>query len=291
MEATLTPNVIELEVDPGETIERTLTLSYKNGPPITAVVNRFSFRQLPDGAFDLSPVQPLEKGQLWSSAAWVTTPTETIHLSPGKEILLKVSVTVPEETEPGEHHSFLTVEFPALAGNEGISVMPRLGARLYITVRGENRQQADDVSVAFENLGPLGLPGPVAISLSFINKGTLHMDGSGKIKLQERITGATRELAFPTRRVLPDEEARLSTTLSSSGALIPLYLYHGRFELADSAVSAALPTEEFDMWLVDWYVLAAWIAAVLGVWTLWTSVTARAIKRRLRRAITAFLHE
>ena len=289
IEAMLTPNVIDLEVDPGDAVERTLTLSYKSGPPVTAIVNKFDFRQLPDGAFELLPADtaPSDEGH-WNGAAWVAPPSASPHLTSGQDLLLKVLISVPEETEPGEYHSFLGVDFPGLVSERGISLVPRLGARFYITVRGEHRRQADDVRVSFENMGPLGIPGPVEIAINLHNSGTLHLDGSGRVELQERITGATWELLLPRRRILPEEEARLTAIVSGNDGVMPLHLYHGHLILTDPALAAALPNDEFDLWLVDLPALIAWAAFVAGAWITWKSGAPQGVGRRLRRAVEAF---
>lgn len=289
IEATLAPNVLELEASPGEAVERTLTLSYKSGPPLSAVFRKFDFRQREDGAVELSPVEALQPDvRSWSGASWIDLLSPPSELAPGREYPLNLRVGVPEGTEPGEYHAFVSVDLFGLAKDDGVSLVPRLGARLYITVPGEHRRQADDVRVSVERRGPMQLAGPVEVAISLRNGGTLHLDGSGSVELRERLSGATSRLTFPPRRVLPGEEARLLAVLPSNGGAIPFGLYHGRILPSDPTLAAALRSDEVEFWLIDGQTLLAWAAVVSGLWLVWRHEMTRDLGRRLRRACAAF---
>lgn len=287
--ATLSPNILEMRAVPGDVIERSIVITYENGPPLDAVVSKHNFRQRPDGAFDLLPVDEQAAETLaWAAAAWISVPQAPFRLTPNNAYLIPIGVAVPEQAEPGEYSAFVTIDFAGLGENTGVSLIPRLGARIYTTVEGEQRRQADDVMVFIEKKGLLGLLGPIEVTIRLHNSGTVHIDGSGTVELREQLTGTVREMQMPRRRILPDEDAYLSIPINGISSLIPTGKYSARLVPADAVLVAALPIDEIEFWTIDWIKLLAWLAVILGMRLFWAHGLFRSLSRRARKAAEAF---
>ncbi|MBI3965452.1 MAG: hypothetical protein HY329_07435 [Chloroflexi bacterium] len=260
IEISLYPNVVELQLAPGETGERVFRIWYPSGPPTEARLDLFEFFNDAAGKTHYAPpgelfpdavTQPVDFGR-WASAAWITPLPGLIPLRAGEERTVAVKVTVPADAEPGEYRAFGLVSFANLFDASSVGIQPRLGIRIYTTVPGPAVRRVEAVQLSTDHTGWLPWNGPVELGVTLRNAGTVHVRSRGHVTVTPCLAGAPTTLPLLDRRVLPDETASFSLTWAGPPSWALFDCYRARFEFEDETVAAAAPLDQPTIWVVSW---------------------------------------
>lgn len=295
-EASLQPNVVELSVAPGESAEFTLRLSYLAGSPCEATVGLFDFFSDPSGATRVVPagsVGPRDATlpvdlERWASAAWLVPPVGPIRLQAGDERPLRFKVSAPADAEPGERRALVLVTLAGPPTGSGVSVIPRLGARIYTTVLGQEVRRVEDVRLAIAHRGLVPLGAPVEFATTLRNAGTTHVRSRGTVVLRDWLGGPEVTVPLPDRRVLPGEAARLVGEWPGPPWWRPVGVYSAQLSFDDEAVATAVPAGEHTVWAARWHGVGTLLGLLLSVWAVTTSGTTRGFLRKLRKGLRGF---
>ena len=114
---------------------------------------------------------------------WITPEVDRFELSHGERAFLRVTVSVPEDADPGDHQAALIAERVTEQTDEGgFNIVSRVASLFIITVEG------DVVKDGFlESLSPhsyLNWFYPVFLRLAAVNKGTVHMIPTGTVEIR-----------------------------------------------------------------------------------------------------------
>lgn len=182
-------------VGSGTTISRQVAVSSTSGSPVQvqlyggpAVIN--------GGSFNAEPV-----GQTSDLSSWITVQPNTVVIPPHGQVTATVTIAVPANASSGERYGVVWAQPPASTGSGGISVVNRVGIRVYLSV-GSGPAPPIDFTInsltAARNAS--GIP---YVTASVHNTGGRALDLTGSLVLNNG-PGGTRAGPFP---------AKLGTTL------------------------------------------------------------------------------
>jgi len=209
----ITPTSLEFEIAPGEThISRDFNLfnpSRTEAQVMTPEILDFSIED-ETGTYNFA-VQPHERFAL---SEWVSFSPQEIALEPLEVQKLTLTITAPQDAEPGGHYAMLlTSSRPPETGDRGEGVVLQavggVGAPLFATVPGELSWEGrilEFMPVSFKNFGP------VDFKLRFQNLGTVHYKPYGKIEIFDFLNNKVGEVEIPPTRVFPQTIRRLEAT-------------------------------------------------------------------------------
>ncbi|CUU59675.1 hypothetical protein Ga0074812_13055 [Parafrankia irregularis] len=159
------------------------TVTNRGRDPLDLAVSHTGFSADHEGN-----VRFLREETPYSAMSWVKVQPERFRLAPGARQVVTVRITVPPRPEPGDHHVAILFMVPA-QGREQIRLNRGIGAPIYITVPGPVDDTVKITRLAMPSFSP---GGPIRISATFRNTGTVHRDFRGeKGRLRLRVGGGT----------------------------------------------------------------------------------------------------
>lgn len=209
----LTPTSLEFEISPGETYInkefRIFNPSHTESQIMEPEIMDF-FVENETGSYIFMP----EPHESFSLSRWVTISPQKVTLEPLEIQLLTLTITAPEDAEPGGHYAILLTS--AIPTNrpeepEGVAVgaVGGVGGPLLATVPGEISWEGKILEfgpIPFRNLGP------TTFRVRFQNLGTVHYKPYGKIEIFDFLDNKIDEVEIPPTRVFPQTIRRLETT-------------------------------------------------------------------------------
>ncbi len=136
---------------------------------------------------------------------WVTLDPKRFRLAPGATELVDLRIAVPPNAEPGEHQVAVIFSAPPPADAPGMTIRRSVGAPVYVTVPGD---AIESVQVAEVDAPGFALSGPLALTATVRNVGTLHRDFVAADRLRARVAG--EDVTFPDFTLLRDGSRQVS---------------------------------------------------------------------------------
>lgn len=182
-------------VGPGTTLSRQIAVSSTGDSPVQvqlyggpAVIN--------GGSFNAQPI-----GQTNDLSTWIKVMPETVVIPPHGEVTATVTIAVPQNATSGERYGVVWAQPPTRTGSGGISVVNRVGIRVYLSV---GSGPAPPIDFTINSLtAARNSSGVPYVTASVHNTGGRALDLSGTLVLNNG-PGGTRAGPFP---------AKLGTTL------------------------------------------------------------------------------
>ncbi|MFD7491763.1 WxL protein peptidoglycan domain-containing protein [Streptomyces sp. NPDC059832] len=205
-----------LSADPGATLHDKVTVTNRTDRPQTfRLYAADAYNTARDGGFAVRARDERQR----SVGAWARTDRDRVTVEPHGSVTVPVTITVPENAEPGDHPGALVAlderVDPADAGAVAVGIRKAVGARIYLRVNGPTvpALSVDDIRV--EHTQPL-VPGTgrsrAVISYTLHNRGNVTL--SPKVALKaEGLFGRTllaRDLKRIPAELLPRQEVRLT---------------------------------------------------------------------------------
>ncbi|MFB6986293.1 WxL protein peptidoglycan domain-containing protein [Streptomyces sp. NPDC056304] len=205
-----------LSADPGATLDDRVTVTNKTDRPQTFRLYAADAYNTPrDGGFAVRARNERQR----SVGAWAKTDRDRITVRPHGSVTVPVTITVPEDAEPGDHPGALVALDeridPADAGAVAVGIRKAVGARIYLRVNGPTMPalSVDDVKV--EHTQPL-VPGTgksrAVISYTLHNRGNVTLNPKVALRA-EGLFGRTllaRDLKKIPSELLPRQQVRLT---------------------------------------------------------------------------------
>ena len=169
--------------------------------PVSVTVQKRNFTGGRDGALLFEEDAP------YSASNWVAVNPTSFSVASGGTQVVNATITVPASPEPGDHQVALVFLVPAGRTTANIKINRGIGTPVYITVPGP----IDD-SASLRNLNAKGfaMRGPVKLTATMNNTGTVHRDFRGATPL--KVTGAGIAAPFPDFTVMRGSTRDISTT-------------------------------------------------------------------------------
>ena len=221
----ISPPVIELSADPGQTITATIRVRNVASGPLIAKGKADDF-----GAGATEDGQPRllleEQGATRYSLKYWISSVPDLKLAPQELKTATVNIAIPKNAEPGGHFGVIrfTAVPPDLDGT-GVALSASVGALVLLKVSGNVK---DDLNLAEFSTGALdakGLirtktnffeTGPVGFLVRLRNSGTVHEKGTGGITVTDTFGNNVATVAVNEKggNVLPDSVRRFEQSLA-----------------------------------------------------------------------------
>lgn len=181
----LEPAKIEIFLDPGASRTETLRITNRTDGQRTFSIDVEDFQ----GSRDIAQTVELlgEQTGPYSLKDYITPEIETFTLEPKQQIILDVTVDIPEDADPGGLYGSILVSSVSkgtINGN-GVAAVSRLGALLFVRVSGDVVEDGylKELRIAggkrfFTNAEDL-----TSFELYFENNGSVHLNPYGVIQV------------------------------------------------------------------------------------------------------------
>lgn len=201
----LGPGKEELFLNPGDTADREIRVTNRLGRDVDIKIEIEDFRGSRDPAETV--VLLGDKRGPYSLKDYIKPELTSFRLSHGQQMILPVTIAIPQDAEPGGlYGSVLVSAQPPQGGSAGggTKVITRLGTLFFIRVSGDVKEegllkkfQTKLDKRFFEN-------GPVAFEILFENNGSVHLTPYGTIEFTNLLGKQVGGLEVQPWFVLPD---------------------------------------------------------------------------------------
>lgn len=217
------------EVDPGATFDRLIRVSNNSGE--RRQIDLYSVGASTEDGWTVEPGR--EQNEL---ARWITVDPPTVSLGPGEAVEASVTVDVPNDALPGERYAAVLAAGPPTGDGGQVSVISRVGIRVYLFVRGE-QPPAEDFEI--DTLaGARDEDGTPFVLVGVTNTGERAIDVSGELMLTEG-PGSLSAGPFPVtvpRTVGPRDSGQVRVALEPD---LPVGPWLARADLRSGMVERA----------------------------------------------------
>jgi hypothetical protein len=169
--------IIELEADPGTTINTTLKLFNEERESRTFYIKYENFNSQDETG------TPSFLPRLEDLAAWIKTPS-TVVLGPGETMEMPLQVAVPANAEPGGHYAavFFNDKAPLIDGEESnVAIASKLGSLILLRVKGDFAQGGSVLEFGTTGKQRFFSRLPIQFYYRFQNTGDDHQKPIGNI--------------------------------------------------------------------------------------------------------------
>jgi len=222
----ISPPLVELSADPGETVNAEIKLTNVSAGPLTmsAETNNFGSKNEtgePNIIFNDEPGQDTR----YTLKDWIVAPSD-FALQSKQTLSISVPITVPKNAEPGGHYA--VVRFTgtsAAASPQQVSLSASIGSLILLKVSGDIKQQAkvEDFYTAGSNFDKQSFfeVSPVSFVTRIRNEGNLHIKPTGTVTIRDmfgkevathRINGDPSKEKEQPGSILPQSVRRFDVT-------------------------------------------------------------------------------
>lgn len=194
----ISPPNFQFEVDPGENLAQTLTVTNPGqiALPVTMSVSKFAPAG-PGGQAQLVA----DDGDPASVTRWLTLSPMSFILEPGQSQKVTVIITVPQDAPPGgQYASVLASIGTGATTGSSLGVGQQIGALLLLRVKGEVLETA---LVSGISAPTLKNKGPVDLSVTVENTGNVHIKPVGQLVIKSTFGKEVAKLSIPPENILP----------------------------------------------------------------------------------------
>ena len=204
------PTTLEMTVSEGQTAELVVNVENAGDEIVRLSVYAMDYTVDRDGNYSFS--EPVH--DTYSCAAWISPDASVFDLAPGETRATTVSISVPENIEPGEHHSAVFFEqLSDVSQGTSVSVGARMACLLYVTI-----PRVTDAEVTTDaNIAQVILPGwaegsHVNIGALIRNSGNVHLTLAARAYLTNFRGSPIGEADLGQAVILPGGERLLEAT-------------------------------------------------------------------------------
>lgn len=250
------PGRIEVEVKPGETVIRDITVTNRisNGRTFELLIEDMSGSQSGDKAVVLLGDQ---QGP-YSLRDYFTLPSTRINLELGERARIPVSITMPHNAEPGGYYGAILVSTVSDNGDHGgvaarSPVIARVGTLFFITVPGEVKKESKLIDFSTVNNNWWFDHGPIDLLVTHENTGSMHLNPYGEVRVTNMFGSEVGYVELTPWFVLPGSLRVRELTWTSELLLgrysITAYINRGYDDIVD--------TKTIYVWVVPWQIIVS----------------------------------
>ena len=184
------PSLIEIEGKPGETIVKEISVTNRISDDRTFEldVEDVSGSEDPDTTVILMGE---ERGP-YTLKDYVTFPHKTFELDLGERAWIPVSITIPQDAEPGGFYGSVLVSTLSSGKGEDMAndsgtrspVIARIGTLFFVTVPGDIKEDGHVKEISLANNKWWYEKGPIKMHILYENKGSVHLNPYGEIRIK-----------------------------------------------------------------------------------------------------------
>lgn len=200
------PSKFEISLDPGSSVTKILGITNRTGSTQTFRIDIEDFTGSESGQKAVVLLGD-EKGR-YSLKDYIKPEVMEFTLKTKQKIALPVTISVPEDGEPGGLYGSLLVSVVSPADKEmgGTTIISRLGALFFVRVNGPAKEEG--VLKEFKLSNPkkvfTGKEGPSGFDLVFENKGNVHLNPYGAISISNILGMDVAQIEVDPYFAMPD---------------------------------------------------------------------------------------
>ncbi len=231
------PGKTEVFLNPGETVTKTISVTNRTNRPLDYMVGVENFigSNTAETAVILLPAGSETPYPL---SDYISTELDHFTLQFGERISFQITITVPEDIEPGGHYGAIIISNESAgqidsAGNEvksGTQLTSRIGSLILMRVNGPVKESGNLES--FNVSGPdkwFYQKIPTAFEIAFKNEGNVHLVPYGTVTIKNIFGSEIAQLPVDAYFALPDSIRY--QTISWPGKKFSFGLYTAELEL------------------------------------------------------------
>jgi P pilus assembly chaperone PapD len=254
----LSPTKIDLTVSTGETSSQGISLRNTGDEPTTVRVYAMDFSIDRENNYTFS-----EPGhESYSCASWLGVGETEFELGPGAAKEVEVTISVPQQVEPGGHYAALFFETVPADTEPGVSVAGRIPSLFYLTIPGVT----DADITANAEITSLQLPGwvdggPVEVGAVVRNAGNVHLTVASRASFTDFRSRQGGEIDLGQTIVLPGAERVIAGTWDNTPFIGParVTVTIGYFDDHGELVNRSL---QGSFWIIPWKVIMVAVASL-----------------------------
>lgn len=268
----LGPTSTGVEVNPGDTITKTLQLTNREGEEQNFIIGIEDFQGSLEDPTQTVVLQGKDAGK-YSAKNWTTVELPEFTIQHGERMFFDVTIKVPETADPGDHYVSVLASAPPknrdVKEGQNVVITSRVGSLFFIKVKGEWKEegalQSFESRKKFydDNMGKkwYSFKTSVPMRLLFQNTGSVRIRPEGKIEITDwfgRKAGTVDVIPF---NMLRDSSRYIEQSWNANNVFLfgkytaTLTLKRGYGNLTD--------TKTATFWVIQWKKIIAGILALI----------------------------
>lgn len=270
-------------VDPGQVIEDEAKIINNDEAPMVINIDVEDAGSLSDGGFALSG-----KENSTEIGVWTQLESNEVTVPANGSVNVKFKITVPQDAGVGEHAGGIVVwrsdkkpdATVAVGGGGKVNVISRVGARIYLTVRGDVKQKLRVASKRY-----LVTNGELHFVYRIKNEGNVRAEPQAQTALYG-IFGPAGKADINGNQITPNHESTVDMKWTKRAPLFGPYLavvtLHDAYKVPEG-LNVVQPAKDlkvfFLMFLIPWNV-ASWVLLALAIfWLMYQFLVWRRLAR------------
>lgn len=229
--------LIRIDVTPGETLTRTITVSIGASDPVMDMsVRVYGMGQSGDGNYVLLDAD--HDISQYSARSFITIDKSSIHLDPGSSESVTATIQVPQDVGVGGRFAIIYfISQPVAGSQQGVGIVQAINAPVFLTVQGSQLNQTGKISGV--TTGTITNGQPVDITTIFQNTGNTYfkVEGSVAVTNDQGVTLDTIPAPLTDSSIIPGMSRNIEAIFTPSSGLPPgTYSVSSKVMLADSTM-------------------------------------------------------
>lgn len=245
---SLSPLTFELNVNPGDTVTNTVTVTNNDSTKQSYVLEAEDFSAVGEQG---NVVIDNDAPKQMSAKQWLSFDPKTIEVEPNKSVDVKFTLKVPTDADPGgKYSSILVSSSPGVPGVSGVGLAYKVASLLLIRVSGT---VIEKISVQSFDTQPFIEYGPVKFGLRLKNEGTIHLKPAGFIFIKDWRGEEVAKITLPQQRIIPGSIRALDVTWDAKW-LFGQYTanFSGIYGSGNEPLTASV-----SFWVIPWKLLGS----------------------------------
>jgi hypothetical protein len=257
---TITPPLVKISVNPGETWSSAVKIANNNLRDITVNAQILDFKSGPDGGVVF--LNKGEAGKEWQNfllSDWVSVATGSIPVAAQQSVEVPYTITVPTGAEPGGHYAAVVVGTKANENIEGsgMKISSLLASLILLEVQGNVKE--DGSIREFRVAKSINQEPNIEFNVSFQNKGNIHLQPQGEIVIYDMWNREAGKVFLNHQtefgNVLPQSTRDWKLSWAGEGGLTKMGRYRAMLVLTYGASLRETVDQTLTFWVIDFKVL------------------------------------
>lgn len=249
------PGKIEVEGKPGETIVKEISITNRISDDRTfeLTVEDISGSQDPDTSIVLLG----EEVGPYTIKDYISFPKKTFKLNLGERAWIPVSITIPQDAEPGGFYgSVLISTLSSSRENDGAGetkspVIARVGTLFFVTVPGDIKREGYTKEISLSDDKWWYEKGPIKFHILYENKGSVHLNPYGELRIKnilgEEVGFVEMEPWFALPNALRSRDIIWDRELLFGRYTVTAYVNRGYDDIVDEVTTS--------FWVLPWKIV------------------------------------
>lgn len=250
---SITPLKFDLQANPGDVIQKTVTAINPNDVAISVIPEFQDFKMEEMGITFIPP----DADNPWKMSDWIEIQTAPILLAPKEYREVPFTIRVPKNAGAGGKYAAVFFKLVNQGGGAGFGATARVGALILLDIQGEIHKTGEFTGFEtsfFHNKGP------VIFQATFKNTGTAHYDIQAGVAIYNFLGFKKYDIISETRFITPEQIRHLKATWDKTW---PIGIFKATAAIADGEGTIYKETVWFIGFPWVWFLVGLAILAAL----------------------------